>query len=130
VPAVRATPVSVPAVRGRTGPLPVVGRQSFLRVVLIALGVGVLIGGVMAGWMHLSQETAAPVVPAPAPAPVVERVAPAPPAPPPEPAEVEEEVEEVAPAEAKAAAKPVKKRRTTKKSASETLGLKNPFEKK
>ncbi|MBL9103635.1 MAG: protein kinase [Myxococcales bacterium] len=138
VPAVRATPVSVPAVRGATGPLPAAGRPSVLRVVLIALVFGALAGGVMAVWMHMSQETAKPQpVPQPQPQPVpqTQPVAPAPvqaaPAPAPPAAAEAVQAEPAAAAEAKPSAPSRTTRpRRAKRSNDGALGLKNPFSEK
>ncbi len=137
MPAVRATPVSMPAVRGRTAPLPVVSAgPSVLRVILIALVVGALMGGVMAVWMHMSQETGATPAPAPQPAPAAPLVpAPVPvtspaPAPVVETADAKEPAPVVEPEAAPAtAAKSTKKRRARKPDGKGALGLKNPFEK-
>ena len=142
VPAVTATPVSVPAVRGRTAPLPIVSAgPSILRVILIALVVGALMGGVMAVWMHMSQETGAAPSPAPRPAPAAPQAsAPAAVASPaPAPAvdaagaktEVKAELEAKAEPEAEPApaAKTKRRRRAEKADGRGALGLKNPFEK-
>jgi len=134
MPAVRATPVSMPAVRGRTAPLPVVSAgPSVLRVILIALVVGALMGGVMAVWMHMSQETG--VAPPPAPPPAAPQIqAPAPivsssPAPAAVRAETKAEPEAATPAPAAEPTKPARKRRAEKPDGKGALGLKNPFEK-
>lgn len=141
LPLVRATPAHLQAIRGATAPLPVVGAgPSILKVVLIALGVGALVGGVMAAWMHLSQETGVPAPPLPQPtvlaapsvAPVVAPVS----VPVKEPAPVQVEAARAEPVAAAAApaAAPVqakaKKKRRARKSEQTSLGLKNPFEEK
>ncbi len=140
MPAVRATPASMPAVRGTTAPLPVVGAgPSILRVVLIALVFGALVGGVMALWMHLSQETGAPAPrPAPAAAPMAPLAAPTVESPAPV---VRAEAKRAAPpvdavvapavvAEPVKPAKPTKRRRASKATDTGVLGLKNPFDDK
>jgi serine/threonine protein kinase len=137
MPAVRATPASMPAVRGKTAPLPVVrAAPSVLRVVLIALVVGALVGGVMVLWMHMSQETGVPATPpAPAAASPAASATPTVASPAPEvraEAKAAPVVEPAAAPAAPAVVEPVKpaKRRRARATEKGVLGLKNPFDDK